>query len=133
MAADLPAPAAGATARPAPVRFRRDRRFNACGTCCIPTAPIAAASRISRGKLIGSLRPIAPEQEAWVQDEPVFDRPEIELRIVAPLRQDPQIAEVAFRPRPLSNRRRSSFIANCRNCRCSRRAQRFARASAIVA
>jgi hypothetical protein len=48
------------------------------------------------GRLVGALRPIAPEQESWVQDEPVFDRPEIQLRIVSAPRQEPQVAEVVF-------------------------------------
>jgi hypothetical protein len=52
--------------------------------------------RIAGGQLIGSLRPIAAEQTPWVQHERVFDRPEIELRIVAPPRHEPIVAEVLF-------------------------------------
>jgi hypothetical protein len=47
-------------------------------------------------RLVCSLRPLAPEQERWLQREPIFDRPEIEVGIVAVPQQDPQVVEVAF-------------------------------------
>jgi hypothetical protein len=63
------------------------------------------------GRLVCRLRPVPPEQEPWVEREHVADRPEIELRIVAPPRgrrqpgeggeprergDGPQLAEVIF-------------------------------------
>jgi hypothetical protein len=48
------------------------------------------------GRLICRLKPLAAEQEQWIESEPVVDRPEIELRILAVPRQSPQVAEVVF-------------------------------------
>jgi hypothetical protein len=48
------------------------------------------------GRLVCRLRPLAAEQEQWIESEPVADRPEIELRILAAPRQSPQVAEVVF-------------------------------------
>jgi hypothetical protein len=48
------------------------------------------------GRLVCQLRPIAPEQQQWVEVEHVADRPDIQLRIVAPPRQEPHLAEVLF-------------------------------------
>jgi hypothetical protein len=45
---------------------------------------------------ICQLRPVSPDQEPWIETEEVVDRAEIELRIVAPPRTDPHIAEVIF-------------------------------------
>lgn len=50
----------------------------------------------SGGSLVASLRPIAEEDSGWAHCEPVYDRPEIELRIVAPPVGEPQLAEVIF-------------------------------------
>jgi hypothetical protein len=52
--------------------------------------------RMVDGRLVAGLRPIAVEHEPWVQYEPVFDRPEIHVRIVAVPQQEPQVAEVVF-------------------------------------
>jgi hypothetical protein len=48
------------------------------------------------GRLVCRLRPLAAGQEQWIESEPVADRPEIELRILAAPRQSPQVAEVVF-------------------------------------
>jgi hypothetical protein len=48
------------------------------------------------GRLICRLRPLAAEQDKWIESEPVVDRPEIELRILAVPRQTPQVIEVVF-------------------------------------
>jgi hypothetical protein len=48
------------------------------------------------GRLVCHLRAVPPEQQAWVESEAVADRPEIELRIVSPPRQPPQLVEVVF-------------------------------------
>jgi hypothetical protein len=48
------------------------------------------------GQLVCRLRPFTAEQEQWIESEPVADRPEIELRILAVPRQSPQVAEVVF-------------------------------------
>jgi hypothetical protein len=50
------------------------------------------------GRLACRLRPVAPEQERWVEVERVADRPDVELRIVAPPRQEPQLSEIVFPP-----------------------------------
>src|SRR5207248_862123 len=49
-----------------------------------------------QGRLVCSLMPLTPEQEHWIETECVADRPDIELRIVSPPRQPPQLAEVVF-------------------------------------
>jgi hypothetical protein len=48
------------------------------------------------GRVVCRLRPVPPDQERWLQTEYVADRPEIELRIIAPPRQASQLAEVTF-------------------------------------
>jgi hypothetical protein len=48
------------------------------------------------GRLVCRLRSLSAEQEQWIESEPVADRPEIELRILAAPRQSPQVAEVVF-------------------------------------
>jgi hypothetical protein len=48
------------------------------------------------GRLVCRLRPVSAEQVRWVESERVADRSEIELRIVAPPRQAPYLAEVLF-------------------------------------
>lgn len=51
------------------------------------------------GRLCCRLRPVMPEQRAWVERERVADFPDIELRIVAPPRdREPFLAEVVFPP-----------------------------------
>jgi hypothetical protein len=42
------------------------------------------------------LRPVVDDQRAWIQSEPVVDSPDIELFILAPPRQEPQLVEVRF-------------------------------------
>jgi hypothetical protein len=42
------------------------------------------------------LRPVAPEQEAWIQSERLADRPDVELFILARPRQEPELVEVVF-------------------------------------
>jgi hypothetical protein len=42
------------------------------------------------------LRRIGPEHESWVQTERVADRPDVELRILARPRQEPELVEVVF-------------------------------------
>jgi hypothetical protein len=42
------------------------------------------------------LRPLAPEQECWVQTERLADRPDVELRILSRPRQEPELVEVVF-------------------------------------
>jgi hypothetical protein len=97
--ADLPVPQSPrrpGQARPRPVQARP--AFQRLWAQLHPDARRLPARwrTLADGRLSCSLRPIAPEQEAWTQEEPVFDRPEIELRIVSPPRQEPQIAEVVF-------------------------------------
>jgi hypothetical protein len=48
------------------------------------------------GRLVCRLLPLTTEQEHWVESECVADRPDVELRIVSPPRQPPQLAEVVF-------------------------------------
>jgi hypothetical protein len=48
------------------------------------------------GRLVCRLRSFTTEQEKWIETEPVLDRPDIELRILAMPRQTPQIVEVLF-------------------------------------
>ncbi|HWG43651.1 MAG TPA: AAA domain-containing protein [Gemmataceae bacterium] len=47
-------------------------------------------------RLVCRLRSIPADHEKWIESEPIVDRPEIELRIVAAPRQTPQVAEVVF-------------------------------------
>jgi hypothetical protein len=47
-------------------------------------------------RLVCALRPVTTEQQRWLQREPIFDRPEIELGIVSPPGKSPQIVEVSF-------------------------------------
>jgi hypothetical protein len=94
----LPAPA---PARPAPPGRSRsvtprpafERLWNALHT---DPRRLPAHWRLDGGRLIAQLRPVPAEQERWVQREPVFDRPEIEVGIVSPPRQEPQVVEVSF-------------------------------------
>jgi len=51
---------------------------------------------LKQNRLHCSLRPVPPEQQSWIQSETVADRPEIELRILVPPRDPPQLAEVIF-------------------------------------
>ncbi|MHB1424063.1 MAG: AAA domain-containing protein [Gemmataceae bacterium] len=48
------------------------------------------------GRMLCRLRPLAAEQEKWIETEPVVDRPDIELRILSVPRQAPRIVEVHF-------------------------------------
>lgn len=52
--------------------------------------------RHAHGRLIVTLRPVTSEQEPWLQREPVFDRPDVELGIVSAPGQEPCVAEVIF-------------------------------------
>lgn len=52
--------------------------------------------QLSEGRLIARLRPPRPEQAGWLHREPVYDRPDVELRIIAPPEEDPFLSEVAF-------------------------------------
>jgi hypothetical protein len=51
---------------------------------------------LSQSQLHCALRPVSPEQQQWIQSETVADRPEIELRILVPPRDPPQLVEVIF-------------------------------------
>jgi hypothetical protein len=51
-----------------------------------------------KNRLVCRLIPIAVGQEPFLESEPLADRPEIELRILAAPRQTPQLAEVIFPP-----------------------------------
>src|SRR5262249_6833648 len=57
---------------------------------------LPARWRLAGDRLLCVLRPLTGEEERWLQREPVFDRPEIGLRIVPPPRLDPCVVEVAF-------------------------------------
>jgi hypothetical protein len=105
--ADLTPPAAPAArrnsparGRPAPARPELGQARPAFGRLWNLLHPdprrLPVRWRVLGDRLVASLQPVAAEQEAWVQHEPVFDRPEIELSIVSPPRQDPKIAEVSF-------------------------------------
>ncbi len=48
------------------------------------------------GRLVCRLRPVPPGQEGFVEHEPVADRPEVELRILAAPRAAPQLVEIVF-------------------------------------
>jgi len=61
------------------------------------------------GRLLVSLHPVAVEHRNWLHHEPVFDRPDIELTILALPGQDPVIAEVLF-PENTSVAEAKSFI-----------------------
>ncbi|HTU17015.1 MAG TPA: AAA domain-containing protein [Gemmataceae bacterium] len=52
--------------------------------------------RTRDGRLLCRLRPLAPDQEKWIETEPVVDRPDIELRILSMPRQAPQVVEILF-------------------------------------
>jgi hypothetical protein len=99
VAADLPSPSPlprrNGPPRPQPVQARP--AFQRLW-CQLHTDPRRLPShwRVAGGRLIGTLHPIAAEQTPWVQHEAVFDRPEIELRIVSPPRQEAVLAEVLF-------------------------------------
>jgi hypothetical protein len=62
------------------------------------------------GRLNCRLRPVPAGQERWVQAEPVADRPDIELHILAPPRSVPQLAEVVF-PETMTLGQAKAFIA----------------------
>lgn len=51
---------------------------------------------LAGNRLVARLRAFSPDEERWLQREPVFDRPEIELGIVSPPRQEPRVVEVSF-------------------------------------
>src|SRR5439155_20026419 len=64
---------------------------------CIPSRlPFAWVK--GRDKLRCRLRPVALEQQQWVESEPVADRPEVELRILVPPHGEPALVEVCFPP-----------------------------------
>jgi hypothetical protein len=90
-----PPPRRGGPPRPRPVQARPAFQRLWAQLHCDPRR-LPVRWRFVDGRLVCALRPITAEQERWAQDEPVFDRPEIELRIVSPPRQEPVIAEVAF-------------------------------------
>lgn len=54
--------------------------------------------RQENGRLCCRLRPVGPEEQRWVTREQVADAPDIELRILAPPRVTPALAEVVFPP-----------------------------------
>jgi hypothetical protein len=85
-----PAPARAKPALPRPVF---ERLWNALHA---DPRRLPVRWRLAGEQLVCSLRPLAGEQERWLQREPVFDRPEIELGIVSPPHQDPQVVEVRF-------------------------------------
>lgn len=49
-----------------------------------------------KGRVCCRLRPLAPDQRRWLESEPVADSPDIELRIYAPPRTPPVLAEILF-------------------------------------
>jgi hypothetical protein len=52
---------------------------------------------VQRGEqLVCQLHPVAPEQQPWLQCEPVVDEPDVELRILHAPNARPILAEVAF-------------------------------------
>jgi hypothetical protein len=55
-----------------------------------------ARCRHAHGRLVVTLRRVTPEQEAWLQQEPLYDRPDVELGIVSEPGQEPWVAEVVF-------------------------------------
>ncbi len=57
---------------------------------------LPARWRLVDDALVCALRPVEADQERWLQREPVFDRPEIELGILSPPDLGPQVAEVRF-------------------------------------
>lgn len=57
---------------------------------------LAGRWRHVEDRLIVTLRTLTPEQQAEVQHEPVFDRPDVEVGIYACAGHDPCIAEVIF-------------------------------------
>jgi hypothetical protein len=88
------------SARPAPARSRSalprpafERLWNALHA---DPRRLPVRWHLAGDRLVCSLRPLLGEQERWLQREPVFDRPEIELGIVAPPQQGPQVVEVSF-------------------------------------
>jgi hypothetical protein len=87
-------PPPGKPARPAPLRVGFfDGLWRALHA---DPRRLPAAWELRDGRLVCRLRPIEPGQLAWVESERVADRPEVELRIVAPPRQAPYLAEVLF-------------------------------------
>jgi hypothetical protein len=50
----------------------------------------------TEGKLCCRLRPLAPEQQQWLEKEPLADCPDIELVILAQPRTEPVLVEVRF-------------------------------------
>ena len=50
----------------------------------------------AEGKLCCRLRPLTPEQQQWVEKEPLADCPDIELLILAQPRTEPVLVEVRF-------------------------------------
>jgi hypothetical protein len=52
--------------------------------------------RLVNGRLVVTLRHLPAEQQGWVQREPVFDRPEVELGILSAPGQEPSVVEVVF-------------------------------------
>lgn len=60
-------------------------------------------------RLCCRLRPLAADQRQWLESERVADSPEIELRIFAPPRTPPQLAEVVF-PASMSVRQAKEYI-----------------------
>lgn len=70
---------------------------------------LPARCRHAHGHLTVTLRPVAVEQQAWLQREPVFDRPEISVGIIAAPDQEPCVAEVIF-PGTMSIAEAKAFI-----------------------
>ncbi len=62
-----------------------------------PSRPSSVWARAG-GKLCCRLRPVAPEHASWVEVEPVADRPDVELRILAVPGAEPVLAEIHFPP-----------------------------------
>jgi hypothetical protein len=60
-------------------------------------------------RLLCRLRPFSDGHEKWIETEPVIDRPDIELRILAIPRQEPRIVEVLF-PDCMDIREAKQFI-----------------------
>ncbi|MFO0929872.1 MAG: AAA domain-containing protein [Gemmataceae bacterium] len=57
---------------------------------------LPARWRKGQGRLIASLRPLADDDRRWLTREPLFDRPEIEVTILAAPGREPAVVEVQF-------------------------------------
>ncbi len=103
----------GAGTKTAPLRsrlgsrpgfFQRLWRLLHADPACLPYAWFQRD-----GRLVCRLRSSAADEEKWIASEHLADRPEIELRIVAPPRTAPRLLEVVF-PGATSIQEAKTFI-----------------------